>query len=219
MDMLKLIKERKSIRSFSPELPPREIILECLEAASWAPNPTSQQPWQFIVLTNDALQTVCRVIEENFTDAAAKMASAPAPAASDPVAQVLKERKDRSFGEMIAFLKDKNVDMKTIGRSNFIFHSAPVGILFATYPCKDQNFLKSTIAAMQTFLLAATARKLGTCWMNAVSICQEYIKEALKLSPELILVDGVAVGYSVADSPLNRIPRHRLPVEEVTVFL
>ncbi len=219
MDMLTLIKERKSIRSFSPELPPREIILECLEAASWAPNPTSQQPWQFIVLTGDALQTVCRVIEENFTDAAAKMASAPAPAASDPVAQVLKERKDRSFGEMLSFLKDNNADLKAIGRGNFIFHSAPMGILFATYPCKDQNFLKSTIAAMQTFLLAATARKLGTCWMNAVSICQEYIKEALSLSPELILVDGVAVGYPAADAPLNRIPRHRLPVEEVTVFL
>jgi len=72
---------------------------------------------------------------------------------------------------------------------------------------------------MQTFLLAATARGLGTCWMNAVSICQEYIKEALNLSPELILVDGVAVGYPFADSPLNQIPRHRLPVEEVTVFL
>jgi len=94
-----------------------------------------------------------------------------------------------------------------------------MGILFATYPCKDQNFLKATIAAMQTFLLAATARGLGTCWMNAVSICQKYIKQALNLSPELILVDGVAVGYPVADSPLNQIHRHRLPVEEVTVFL
>ena len=74
------------------------------------------------------------------------------------MAGILKERKDRTFGEMIAFLKDNNADMQAIGRGNFIFHSAPVGILFATYPCKDQNFLKSTIAAMQTFLLAATAR-------------------------------------------------------------
>jgi nitroreductase len=217
MDMLELIKERKSIRSFSPELPRREIILECLEAASWAPNPTSQQPWQFIVLSRYALQTVCRVIEKNFIDAAAKMASAPA--VSDSVAAILKERKDRTFGEMLSFLKDNNADMQAIGRGNFIFHNAPVGILFATYPCKDQNFLKSTIAAMQTFLLAATAKELGTCWMNAVSICQEYIKEALSLSPELILVDGVAVGYPAVDSALNRIPRHRLPVEDVTVFL
>ena len=76
MDMLTVIKERKSIRHFLPEIPSRAIILECLEAASWAPNPTSQQPWQFIVLTNDTLKTVCRVIEDNFTEAAAKMAGA-----------------------------------------------------------------------------------------------------------------------------------------------
>ena len=50
-------------------------------------------------------------------------------------------------------------------------------------------------------------------------ISQGYIKEALNLSPELILVDGFAVGYPAADSPLNQIPRHRLPAEEVTVFL
>ncbi|MCX5902202.1 MAG: nitroreductase family protein [Proteobacteria bacterium] len=219
MDVLTLIKERISIRHFLPEIPPRAVILECLEAASWAPNPTSQQPWKFIVLTGDTLKAVCRVIEDNFAEAAAKMASEPTPAVSGSVAKVLKERKDRSFGEMLSFLKEKNVDLKAIGRGNFIFHNAPMGILFATYPCKDQNFLKATIAAMQTFLLAATARGLGTCWMNAVSICQHYIKEALNLSPELILVDGVAVGYPVADSPLNQIPRHRLPVEEVTVFL
>jgi hypothetical protein len=52
--------------------------------------------------------------------------------------------------------------------------------------------------------------------MNAVSICQEYIKEALDLSPNIILVDGVAVGYPVKDSPLNQIPRRRLPIEKVT---
>lgn len=219
MDLLTLIKERKSIRCFSPELPSREIILACLEAASWAPNPTSQQPWKFIVLAGDALTAVCRVIEDNFAGASAKMAGRTAPIVCDSVATVLKERKDRSFGEMLSFLKENKVDLQAIGKGNFVFHNAPMGILFATYPFKDQNYLKSTVAAMQNFLLAATAQGLGTCWMNAVSICQEYIKKALNLSSELILVDGVAVGYPVADSPLNRIPRHRLPVEDVTVFL
>jgi len=31
------------------------MIEQCLEAASWAPNPTSQQPWKFIVITNKAI--------------------------------------------------------------------------------------------------------------------------------------------------------------------
>jgi nitroreductase len=218
MDMLTIIKERKSIRHFSADVPSRSLILECLEAAAWAPNPTSQQPWKFIVLTGAALKTVCQVIEDNFAEAAAKMAERPAPALSEKMNRIFKERKDHNFAEMLSFLKNKNVDMKAIGRGNFVFHNAPAGIIFATYPCKDQNFLKSTVAAMQTFMLAAAARGLGTCWMNAVSICQDYIKTALNLSPELILVDGIAVGYPVENSPLNQLPRHRLPVEEVAEF-
>jgi nitroreductase len=218
MEMLTLIKGRKSIRHFSAEVPSRSLILECLEAASWAPNPTSQQPWKFIVLANTALKTVCQVIEENFTDAAATMAEHTAPALSEDMARIFKERKDQSFGEMLSFLKEKDVDLQAIGKGNFVFHNAPMGIIFATYPCRDQNFLKSTVAAMQTFMLAAASRGIGTCWMNAVSICQDYIKNALNLAPDLILVDGIAVGYPVQNSPLNQLPRHRLPVEEVTEF-
>ena len=187
MDALTLIKGRKSIRHFSAEVPSRALILECLEAASWAPNPTSQQPWKFIVLADGALKTVCQVIEENFAAAAAAMAAHPAPALSENMARIFKARKDHNFSEMLTFLKEKDVDMQAIGKGNFVFHNAPLGIIFATYPCRDQNFLKSTVAAMQTFMLAAAARGLGTCWMNAVSICQDYIKNALNLASDLLL--------------------------------
>jgi nitroreductase len=218
MEMLPLIKERKSIRHFSADVPSRSLILECLEAASWAPNPTSQQPWKFIVLAGTALRTVCQVIEDNFAETAAKMAASPAPVLSEEMARVFKGRKDQNFAEMLSFLKEIDVDLQAIGKGNFVFHNAPLGIIFATYPCRDQNFLKSTVAAMQTFMLAAAARGLGTCWMNAVSICQESIKNALNLAPDLILVDGIAVGYPIKNSPINQLPRHRLPVEEVTEF-
>lgn len=65
MDIMTHIKARKSIRHFTADVPSRKLILECLEGASWAPNPTSQQPWKFIVLTDASLKTVCQVIEEN----------------------------------------------------------------------------------------------------------------------------------------------------------
>ena len=55
MDSMDLMKKRKSIRHYKPELPPQQMILDCLEAAAWAPNPTSQQPWKFIVLTGSTL--------------------------------------------------------------------------------------------------------------------------------------------------------------------
>ena len=219
MDLIALIKKRKSIRHFKSEQPPKEVILECLEAAAWAPNPTSQQPWRFIVLTGDKLKEVIKAIEENFAEAFQKKEEQPSPILSEGIAKNLKERKEKAFQQMISILKEKGVDMQAVGSGNFNFHNAPVGIIFATYPWKDQNFFKSTVAAMENFLLAATAKGLGTCWMNAVSICQEYIKKVLNLPPEVILIDGVAVGYPVEDSPLNQLPRERLPISEVTDWL
>jgi nitroreductase len=219
MNTLDCIKARKSIRHFAPEEPSRAVLLDCLEAAAWAPNPTTQQPWKFIVLTGETLKKVSGVIEQHFALAQQQKEARVMPDISAATRALLEERKSRSFEEMIAFLKAHGVDMQSVGHGNFCFHRAPVGIIFATYPGKDQNFYKSTVAAMENFLMAATAKGLGTCWINAVSICQEYIKEALNLPSELLLVDGVAVGYAVTDSPLNRLPRSRLPVNDVTLWL
>ena len=218
MDILELIKERKSIRCYKPDPPSRKLILECLEAASWAPNPTSQQPWQFIVLTGDTLKNVCDVILENYATASAQKAEGEPDRPKNDMAETLEKRKKENFAEMISFLQEKNADMQAIGEGNFNFHRAPVAVLFGVWPCKDQNYLKSTVAAMQNFMLAATARGLGTCWANAVSICQDAIKTCLNLPEELILVDGVAVGYPVADEPVNNVPRHRLAIEEVMTW-
>lgn len=219
MDGIDIIKRRKSIRHFTAEEPPRALLLECLEAASWAPNPTTQQPWKFIVLTGEALKKVTTTIENNFAAAQQTKEPAAEKCMSADTRALIEERKSRSFQEMISFLTAKGVDLQAVGHGNFCFHNAPVGIIFATYPCRDQNFYKATVAALENFLIAASARGLGTCWMNAVSICQEYIKDVLKLPQELLFVDGVAVGYPLDDSPLNQIPRSRLPVNEVTLWL
>jgi nitroreductase len=219
MDIIDIIKSRRSVRHYTDRVPPRALLRECLEAASWAPNPTTQQPWKFIVLTGNALKKVISVIEKNFAAAHKEKGEVTEPHITPDTRTMLQDRKSRYFQEMISFLKDNNVDVQAVGQGNYCFHNAPVGIIFATYPCKNLNFYKSTIAAMKNFLVAATAKGLGTCWMNAVSICQEYIKEVLSLPQDLILVDGIAVGYPVDDSPLNRIPRSRLPVDDVTLWI
>ena len=120
---------------------------------------------------------------------------------------------------MLGFLKKHNADMTSLGEGNFNFHQAPLAIIFATYPYKDQNYLKSTLSAMQTFMLAATAFGLGTCWANAVSVCQDAIKKELGLQDELILVDGISVGYPDLEAPINNLSRHRLPIEQVVYWL
>ncbi len=217
MNCLETFKQRKSIRAFTKQVPPRQLILECLEAASWAPNPTSQQPWHFIVLSGNSLRKAAELIKESYSDAADK--TAPQLTENSENSRNLEQRKKENFSEMLGFLKKHNADMASLGEGNFNFHRAPLAIIFATYPYKDQNYFKSTVSAMQTFMLAATAHGLGTCWANAVSVCQDAIKKELGLQDELILVDGISVGYPDLDAPINNVSRHRLSIEQVVSWL
>ncbi len=214
MDALECIRQRRSIRAFAPGMPPRELIIECLEAASWAPNPTTQQPWEFIVLTGEALRRACSAIREHFSP----LPDLP-PETRSPSQEALGRRRQEHFSLMMSFLEAESYDLRAAAEGNFTFHGAPVGILFGTYPCKDQNFVKATAAAMQNFMLAAWSRGLGTCWMNAVSICQGHIRRELQLPDELLLVDGIAAGYPDTDAAVNRIPRDRLPAASFVRWL
>lgn len=51
---LETIKQRRSIRGFKPDPLPRELVVQLLEAATWAPNAGNLQPWEFYVVTDPA---------------------------------------------------------------------------------------------------------------------------------------------------------------------
>jgi len=213
MDMLEGIKQRKSIRCFKQEVPPKEVILECIEAATWAPSPTNQQPWQFIVAAGEELRNISEVITKVFPRRMKEL---------DPYAGIpdaCRARKDETFARLFAAAQAENLDPKALFQKSLAFYGAPAAVLFLTGRMEMSLYRHATAAALQTFLLAAHAKGLGTCWMSTVAACQEDIKSLLNISGDKEILDGVALGYPVEDAPLNTFPRTRLPVREVTTLL
>ena len=51
-DVLKLMKERRSIRAFKDEMISDEAIQQLLEAARWCQSASNKQPWRFIIIKN-----------------------------------------------------------------------------------------------------------------------------------------------------------------------
>ena len=51
-DVLKLMKERRSIRAFKDEMISDEAIGKLLEAARWCQSASNKQPWRFIIIKN-----------------------------------------------------------------------------------------------------------------------------------------------------------------------
>jgi len=61
MDVLQLIKNRRSIPRFKPDPVPREVIAAMLEAATWAPNHHLSEPWEFLVLEEQARERFAEI--------------------------------------------------------------------------------------------------------------------------------------------------------------
>jgi nitroreductase len=53
-----VIRGRRTIGAFRPDVPPRETILAALELARWAPNHKKTEPWQIVWLGPEAMNAV-----------------------------------------------------------------------------------------------------------------------------------------------------------------
>lgn len=60
MDVVEAIKSRRSVRAWTQEDIPKDIISQILEAGRWSPSPLNSQPWHFIVIKNrQTIETLC----------------------------------------------------------------------------------------------------------------------------------------------------------------
>lgn len=56
LNLSELILNRRSVRKYQPQVVPRELIDQCLEAARWAPSACNAQPWHFIVVDDEIVK-------------------------------------------------------------------------------------------------------------------------------------------------------------------
>jgi nitroreductase len=213
MDILDAIYARRTIRAFTAQVPARELIDRCLEAATWAPSATNQQPWEFIVATGEALRRVTDVTARHF---AARIKERPR---FDAVPEHHRQRQKCNSAAMNAAIAEQGLPAERMYADSLRFFNAPYGIYFVTRQCFDSQYMVSVAAAIENFLLAAIAQGLGTCWQAASIMCQEELKAHLGLPDDRILLAGVGVGYADMNAALNNFPRQRAKLAEVTTWL
>ena len=56
MDILEVIKTRRSIRKYKPEPVSEDETNRILEAGRWAPSAGNSQPWEFIVIRSKEIK-------------------------------------------------------------------------------------------------------------------------------------------------------------------
>jgi iodotyrosine deiodinase len=62
---LELMKKRRTVREFSDEPVPEEVVRNCIEAAGTAPSGAHMQPWHFVVVRDPEIKRQIRQAAEN----------------------------------------------------------------------------------------------------------------------------------------------------------
>lgn len=206
-DLEEAIAARHSTRLFLRDRPvPKDLVTEALELAVRAPSNSNIQPWQVVFASGPARDRLVEALLEE-ADAAAPRVP-PLPAEFDHF------RRDLGallYGTMGVPRHDAEARRIAV-RRNWEFFRAPLAGIVCMH--RDLDYVDALGVGMflQTFMLALTARGLGSCIQVSIAGYPDTVREQLGIGDEMRILCGLAVGYPDEEFPANalHIPRNRL---------
>jgi nitroreductase len=209
-ELTKLIKTRRSIRSFQDKPVSEALLMEAIETATWAPNGANAQNWRFfVILDKKVINSISDVIQAGMKTILSwpEMANA-GPAGSHPgnpqpgnplgtAPALIVVATVRSLNPMVdAMVKRATTDLKAKEMLEGL-RAAASGV-------------QSTSAAVAYLMLVLHQMGLGSLWMAGPMQAKADIEKILEIPAGMDVVTLVPVGYP-AESPT----KDRKPVSEV----
>ena len=212
-DLEQAINERRSIRMFLPDKPvPRELVDRALELAIRAPSNSNVQPWHLRLVSGAARESLVAALLDE-----ASSKPPVVPELPELFAHLRRELGAKVYGSM-GITRDDSEGRRIAVLRNWEFFRAPLAGIVCMH--RDLHYVDSVGVGMflQTFLLALTARGLGTCVQVSIAGYPEIVREQLSISDEYAILCGLAIGYPDPTFPANTLRTDRNPIEHNVVF-
>jgi len=212
-DLEHAINDRRSTRMFLPDKPvPRELVDQALELAVRAPSNSNVQPWHLRLVSGAARdRLVAALLDE------ARNKDPVVPELPELFAHLRRDLGAKVYGSMGIARHDTEGRRIAVLR-NWEFFRAPLAGIVCMH--RDLHYVDSVGVGMflQTFLLALTARGLGTCVQVSIAGYPEIVREQLNIPQEYAILSGLAIGYPDPTFPANNPRTERNPIEHNVVF-
>lgn len=143
-ETLRIIYERRAIRKYTSQMPPRDVIEQILDAGRMAPSAMNRQPWKFYILTQkDQIQLCAKAIRMGAVKGILK-------SGIKNIAQTIVSA--LRFPGAADFSKEEDM----------VFHGAPL-VIFITSP-RDYEWAGLDIGmCAQNMMLSARSLGLDSC--------------------------------------------------------
>jgi nitroreductase len=210
----RVILERRSVRKYTDEQVPENLVRRVLEAGRFAPSAGNSQPWKFIVIRDQAL--IDR-IERDVRRFCKVMA-------------VLLDWRESPLGRRIpwlmsqVFIRVRPNDLQAMPYSAIIgiarglftaFHGAPT-VIFILKDRRGASRPEVDVGCSgQNMVLAAHSLGLGTCWVGFVKPLKYYgplWKRRLGVRWPYDFCEAIALGYPVGH-PDGMVPRETQEID------
>ncbi len=206
MELIEVIKERKSTRAFTSDLVPREKIEDILQLATRAPSAINLQPWELTVVDGEEKERLCRRLLKAYGERRVSCS----PRTTTPLPPEVDRRRRKLFRDMNPYVDQLGVSFEDfINEGSFNFYGAPTAIIISM----DRAFPKTRLvcigSALGYLVLAAHAHGLGTCPIGIITAFEDEIRDQLNIPEGKEVILGVALGYPDWGNPINQFKSSR----------
>jgi nitroreductase len=175
MDFQMLLKNRRSIREFQDKDVPLDILKEIIQDSCLAPTSGNGQPCRFVIVRNKAF--IKKLSDESKRSYLSDIAKNPV----------------ESYKKYENILKVEEFN---------VFYNAPC-LVFIIGPAKIRSLHVDCALTVAYFMLSATSRGLGSCWIGLGDNIQDpRILDDMGIPGDCSIVAPIAVGYPVSIPPI-----------------
>ncbi|KAF0165817.1 MAG: pnb [Rhodocyclaceae bacterium] len=233
--LARMLRERRSIRDFSAREVPQELIAAILDDARWAPSWSNTQPYRIAIASGelkDKLKTELLACFDAsvqiqrgglFGKLQALLTRKGLPDGDfdtrfEYPAELTPRRRATGFGlyATLGIAREDAAARHRQMRRNWEFFGAPVVLfVFVRQELGAYSILDGGIF-LQSLMLSAQARGLGTCAEGALATWAGPVREAFEVPPAYKLLCGLALGWP-SDHVVNTFNPGRAEVAEMLI--
>jgi nitroreductase len=214
------ITSRRSVRAFLPTPIDEATIRDILAVAARAPSGTNMQPWRAYVLSGETKARVADAIL-NSGIRAEKAVWDEYKYYPDQFFEPYQSRRRKVGFDLYGHLgiQRREVErMRAQHDRNFVFFDAPVGMIFTIDRRLNMGSWIDYGMFLENIMIAARGRGLHTCPQAAFAPYHTQIRPILGITPEEVVVCGMALGYEDVSKPENDLRTERAPLEDWVTF-
>lgn len=155
-DVLDILTSRKSIRRYTTENIPDDMVQKILEAGRWAPTGHNYQPWRFIVVRDPAKKREIGRLSKLATGS--RETAFYCMGTMQPRYATIKDEAERE--RVMKVMYSGQV-------SEFAANAAVVIVVLGTMLGGELNVPYDLAACMENMIIEAHSLGIGTCWVHA----------------------------------------------------